>query len=1198
MNIVNKSENDKESRTVEIDFDSGIDTQTYLPVLDKDFELPKQTGLLGSLKDNYCNVEVSIKHLLGNNACIIFDKNEKPFLCSYNGKTEPQSKFLIDEKLGKTMKISVVFNPKAIVDFSEELNTDREYELPFVITITKGDKSREFKDKIYIRARALKPELIIDYEPWITELVQFEQKGLIQVGTLKIKHSHTVRCAPALWVSSLQIMAFCGELQWNESPFKLEENICNRRLNSEDKCLSIPIFWDSSIVEKNPVESLKYSFSIGKVYRIENQNVVVDEVQSDMGTLTLKPNEENIRLVAKFGRNDDLRPIDDDLNLGCCVLRQNWKTTFNVKFESRGGKEILFGNTDITMSNVQVSVDFANENDYNRITFYDGYVDSLRKLKVSLEMDDAEYSNLTQIYTDVVRGNKDQLCVVNNELIQIIKNSNLYQGFKYSPENINKELLNNGKLKDKWKSNLEETKQRLIEKINTIIQTKQFEFLRAMFDVEGLEENFILKRGESKQISIKINLDMLKNTLPDVNEEKTSLEVKFTIAYTCIMPDETSEKFKFEKIVEFQKEPDPSWMCVDFGTSAIVACTLSENIRFTEPNLVNLKQTKDSILQIWDNGKKKNDDEEAPFISSIASLNSNYFVRNSTPKDYRVVTNDPTEMTKAVDDYKKYPILFSPGQEIIENIYRLPCLKTMVGHETLPNIFGDNKDLRTWKYIVNGNERNIALRQNDRYRLDGEFFSVYNILESVYKQLFTHYIVVDNNNRRNINKLVLTVPNTYTPLEKERIRKIARSVIPEIYPEYLELISESDAVACYYLSQRNSFRNKEKINPLCENVLIYDMGAGTLDLTLVSLKTGEGVTTIDYKAKVGVNKAGNYLDYLIAEILKEFYKKSSSATENGLELISKAINYNTTLGGAAATSLRKELKDFVKDNVKKSLSGKSLSENVPKLKLSSEEIDFNVTFGKIIEHDSFKKFIKQITTDVLTNIVPKPDEINTVIFSGRSTELNAIRKGVAKYFEGKPIVYADICEKCYNDDINLGKGNHEELKTVVSLGALKYAMNFRDNDTYTFIQRANYAAYGIITWDDNHKKAEWHVLLDKGYQWLEDENELFKEINITNPNGLQYIALYQTYLNDPRKIQEDYMANNFDMLSELCVIPTDMYKRTIGIGELNIRFTYTRNNIINLIVNKNAYVEIKPREDFNDDNLRKSLWPVVWNVNR
>jgi hypothetical protein len=98
------------------------------------------------------------------------------------------------------------------------------------------------------------------------------------------------------------------------------------------------------------------------------------------------------------------------------------------------------------------------------------------------------------------------------------------------------------------------------------------------------------------------------------------------------------------------------------------------------------------------------------------------------------------------------------------------------------------------------------------------------------------------------------------------------------------------------------------------------MGAGTLDLTLVSLKTGEGVTTIDYKAKVGVNKAGNYLDYLIAEILKEFYKKSSSATENGLELISKAINYNTTLGGAAATSLRKELKDFVKDNVKKSFA--------------------------------------------------------------------------------------------------------------------------------------------------------------------------------------------------------------------------------------------------------------------------------------
>lgn len=82
-------------------------------------------------------------------------------------------------------------------------------------------------------------------------------------------------------------------------------------------------------------------------------------------------------------------------------------------------------------------------------------------------------------------------------------------------------------------------------------------------------------------------------------------------------------------------------------------------------------------------------------------------------------------------------------------------------------------------------------------------------------------------------------------------------------------MSESDAVSAYYLQNWDSFNKGRNISE-DETVLVYDMGAGTLDITLFSKRKNEnGKIEVNILGKIGTGKAGNYLDYIISEIINE-----------------------------------------------------------------------------------------------------------------------------------------------------------------------------------------------------------------------------------------------------------------------------------------------------------------------------------------
>ena len=77
-------------------------------------------------------------------------------------------------------------------------------------------------------------------------------------------------------------------------------------------------------------------------------------------------------------------------------------------------------------------------------------------------------------------------------------------------------------------------------------------------------------------------------------------------------------------------------------------------------------------------------------------------------------------------------------------------------------------------------------------------------------------------------------------------------------------MSESDAVAFYYLSKRAELlENTELDDDFDKNVLVYDMGAGTLDITYFTRKECGDKYEIEMVGKMGVSRAGNYMDYIL-----------------------------------------------------------------------------------------------------------------------------------------------------------------------------------------------------------------------------------------------------------------------------------------------------------------------------------------------
>ena len=283
-------------------------------------------------------------------------------------------------------------------------------------------------------------------------------------------------------------------------------------------------------------------------------------------------------------------------------------------------------------------------------------------------------------------------------------------------------------------------------------------------------------------------------------------------------------------------------LAIDFGTSAIsIAHGVGEDIKFLP--LANPKWLKDKAGRLSQGFEAHSD-----FLSADASL-------------HQAWAGSLSQYPRPLDkDYLDLPAHSNGFREDLNCVY--PSLKLMLvrGWQQLPVA------IERYPYTSYTNFENKEISEGLPLMDD--------VLHGVFAKLREEYVKpILGEQGKDFTYFVATHPNTYTVVERERFRKILSQQFAHMdkegcqpYPENIHLLGESDAVLNFYLL--NYPKDLEE-----ETIFIWDIGAGTLDMTLAKVRRERKVngslgsphkTILD---RYGVEAAGHMLTECIARDL-------------------------------------------------------------------------------------------------------------------------------------------------------------------------------------------------------------------------------------------------------------------------------------------------------------------------------------------
>ncbi|BAE51765.1 hypothetical protein [Paramagnetospirillum magneticum] len=326
----------------------------------------------------------------------------------------------------------------------------------------------------------------------------------------------------------------------------------------------------------------------------------------------------------------------------------------------------------------------------------------------------------------------------------------------------------------------------------------------------------------------------------------------------------------FQVPLSLTQMPDPNWLCIDFGTSAIAAA-LGEGSTVTPLDLQNATETlslPDGPVHIsLASEDVRNLERGGPFLPSFVLCDADL---------RRHLVADPGSTRRA--GFPRYPqpslrpgdpaflTVPAPADSIRSTPERVVySLKSWLG------VGADDVALGTEVEI----DDEDGLRKVTRLPVDLT-------VKSAFSALYTAYL---EPLKVRAGRIVVTHPNTFTAHHTQRLHSVVFSALSGRLgipvPEWVRMVSESDAAAFHYCTT-----GRDSLTPSTgtETVLVYDFGAGTLDLSLVRITwdpTGTGVPVKwQILGRLGVPVAGNHLDSLLARLVDEALRDSTVLPED------------------------------------------------------------------------------------------------------------------------------------------------------------------------------------------------------------------------------------------------------------------------------------------------------------------------------
>lgn len=712
-----------------------------------------------------------------------------------------------------------------------------------------------------------------------------------------------------------------------------------------------------------------------------------------------------------------------------------------------------------------------------------------------------------------------------------------------------------------------------------------------------VEDTFLLEHNTSKSVNIGFREDNIKElcTLRGRKRNYNSVvifditfnywESDIAVSFDNLPPNQ-SNKFCATIKMPIYQYPSNQWLGIDFGTSAIV-CRYNTND-------INLRDKK---CELFGN-------EEDFYEQGLPYLSSNVILRNNRAKieGQSELLRDYPSMADA-PNYHSLAITLSPTsyQEDRNLEFILPCIKMLVGYEHIPNITQYNRFCYSLKMDDDVESVDLYTIDENEDIIYSDLSDVNTILREVYSELFTYYIKSEIHNLNTMNNIVLTVPNTFSPNHYT----LLRSLIDDCFEHYnirnLKFVSESDAVACFYLNNWDQInaassvqRNEEELEALKmkESVLVFDMGAGTLDVTFM-VRTG--TEHIEVKGRMGLSKAGNYLDGLLARLLTKLVPQLNRITDPS------EITDTNRLKAA------RKLKELIKNELKPAM-------RTPGATITIKEDDFGgigvrrvqdkdliVSVDDIINDNEFKQYINSCTCGMLTNFINFYNlcdedgrvELDTVLVSGRGSKLPQIQQSLLETLDKL------VGKERYNKIDMSSVLTSDKSKTVVVEGAMAYASR---NDFKITVNNIM-ANYGVLYFDgfgtlkyqellnprteESTAKTENDGMIIKQYQTKDIELDLSGCLNNDEDRMLKLVQTFSA------NTLVDWRSGNREYITEMAsyIIPT-----YINMQKVNLHIEVDYHNALRLFMNGAVSSSMAPAKiDVNSELNKKSMWPVKSN---
>lgn len=247
-------------------------------------------------------------------------------------------------------------------------------------------------------------------------------------------------------------------------------------------------------------------------------------------------------------------------------------------------------------------------------------------------------------------------------------------------------------------------------------------------------------------------------------------------------------------------------------------------------------------------------------------------------------------------------------------------------------------------------------------------------------------------------KCIITVPSYFNNIQREATKRAAAIAGLDLIQLYNE--STAASIECYDLLKDTGHINEA-------NIMIFDFGAGTLDVTIINVKDNVYKVLSTYgNSQLG----GADIDVKLVEFAIDNFKKKHSNYEYDENDVHHRMNM---------CNLRLECRR-VKENFK---YVKNETITVPMF-WKGEDLDVKLTKNR------FERIIKDIIDKITVPIEKalemahlKKEDLNAVVPVGGSSNLEAVRDKLIEFFESDKIIY-----------------EAKDLFTVVAEGAIRMCL--------------------------------------------------------------------------------------------------------------------------------------------------------------